>query len=84
MMCPKRFELQYIKHFKGDGRLYTEYGKFIHSTLEQNAKGENEELKKQIKEKFPEFPDEDIDRILRIVDNLEDMQKWLDKYNIKD
>jgi hypothetical protein len=42
-----------------------------------------DDFKSFIREKFPEFLDEDIDRLFTIVTNLEDMQKWLDKFNIQ-
>jgi NADH:ubiquinone oxidoreductase subunit E len=42
----------------------------------------NEEFRKQIRDKCSDMSDEDIDRILKIVKNLQDMRKWLDEYDL--
>lgn len=42
-----------------------------------------EEFEKQIKDRFPDFSNEDINKIFQIIENLRDMQGWIDKFNIK-
>ena len=61
--CPYGFKLRYIDHMPGIGNAFSSYGKFVHSIMEQYAKGEAKlsdlvgiyewEFETAVPEKFP-------------------------------